>query len=760
MKRTPLLRNDQVTLYQVPRRLPSELSGEILFADPLRLYSGDFLRYNPSVLVTKHSMRIFDKMRRDDQIKAALTFKKNAVLSSGWEVVSPQDQDEDWEVSELVRENFRELTPDDRSLEDVLMEVMTALDYGFSVSEKLFEPWESRLWLKDIKTRAPHDIEFRQNEFGDILGIEQQGSTGRKIVIPEEKVVLYVHGREFSNPYGTSDLEAAYRAWVLKDNSYKWLAMYLEKLGIPPIFLLYNPNSYQGAPLTQLQNVLQNMAAATAGLIPRRNKEDIEPWTPELGSQTQSVFIPALNMFNQDIARAILIPNLLGYTAEGQAGSYARAVKQFDAFIMTVLQLRRTLASTMNAQVVRQLVQLNFGEQEAYPEFRFLPLQDEDRLQLFQTWISLTASGTVTKQKSDEVHLRKSMGMPERQEGDEMPTAPKPTLPGDPNAATDEEKDDDAEEDTHGTAEDDDEEDDEEVEEEDDKEQEKKNALDVSRRVDFKRIAADLDAQEARALTNIREALIEVRTALRKQVEKGFDGELKFLKKFKMKGFIPVRQAVGGFLRDVFEAGRRDLGHEIYTYTKKYASPLYTPKEALRWLSEKEFWITGVMEDKMLNDARGVLLNAVKTGEPLGDTIQKLDAMFEPYVGDPDVLRDGEALSPHRLETIVRTNATDAYNEGRVIAARDPDIKEFIQGMQYSAILDNRTTEICASLDNRIIPMDDPALDKLIPPNHFNCRSVLVPVPVGVQVSEDDFITQEEIGRALDLMDSGFGGSA
>src|SRR3972149_9633326 len=113
MKRIPLTQNDQALLYkQVPRRMPTDLSGEILFADPLRLYSGDFLRYNPSILVTKHSMRIFDKMRRDDQIKAALTFKKNSVLSSGWEVVSPKDMPEDWEPSELVRENLRELTPD------------------------------------------------------------------------------------------------------------------------------------------------------------------------------------------------------------------------------------------------------------------------------------------------------------------------------------------------------------------------------------------------------------------------------------------------------------------------------------------------------------------------------------------------------------------------------------------------------------------------------------------------------------------------
>jgi hypothetical protein len=37
-----------------------------------------------------------------------------------------------------------------------------------------------------------------------------------------------------------------------------------------------------------------------------------------------------------------------------------------------------------------------------------------------------------------------------------------------------------------------------------------------------------------------------------------------------------------------------------------------------------------------------------------------------------------------------------------------------------------------------------------------NCRAVLVPVPIDVQVPESEFITAGQIGRAKDLIQEGF----
>ena len=134
----------------------------------------------------------------------------------------------------------------------------------------------------------------------------------------------------------------------------------------------------------------------------------------------------------------------------------------------------------------------------------------------------------------------------------------------------------------------------------------------------------------------------------------------------------------------------------------------------------------------------------------------KLNDLFEPFVGDDTVLRDGEPIPAYRLENIVRTNATEAFNLGRLEMARDPDIAEFIQGMEYSAVIDGRTTPVCILLDGKIIPLEDPELDRLLPPNHFNCRSLLVPVTLDIQTKEEDFITPSEIGQAKELIQDGF----
>jgi SPP1 gp7 family putative phage head morphogenesis protein len=186
--------------------------------------------------------------------------------------------------------------------------------------------------------------------------------------------------------------------------------------------------------------------------------------------------------------------------------------------------------------------------------------------------------------------------------------------------------------------------------------------------------------------------------------------------------------------------------------------PNVKPAAALRYLKTKKFWIAGVVEDELLKNARGVLLSAIETGELAGETMAKLLGVFEPWVGDETKVRDGEVVEPYRLETVVRTNVTDAYNRGRLVEGREAG--ELLVGFQYSAVLDDRTTEICRELDGKVFRPGDPALDQVKPPNHFNCRSVLVPITIDTPVEEDDFATAEDVGAARDLMDPGFGGAA
>jgi len=80
------------------------------------------------------------------------------------------------------------------------------------------------------------------------------------------------------------------------------------------------------------------------------------------------------------------------------------------------------------------------------------------------------------------------------------------------------------------------------------------------------------------------------------------------------------------------------------------------------------------------------------------------------------------------LDTLARTNLFEAMNEARYAEFTDPELGGFVVALQYSAILDDCTTEICEALDGKTWAEDSEMWDSLRPPNHWSCRSVLIPV--------------------------------
>lgn len=413
------------------------------YVDPSRLIFGrPILPYNPSILVSRKGLSIFDDMKRDEQVKACLAFKKAAILSPGWEVVSPGDEKADWEVTEFVRDNFMRL---DRGLPKSLKKILTAQEYGYSVTEKIYASdaeWApGKLVLSRLSSVKPHYFDFNVSPWGELLNLIQRnvpGGMGIGNPLPPDKFVVYSHDQEFENFYGRSDLEAAYRAWWVKDNVYKWFAVYLERYGMSPLFALYNPNVYQPGQLDELKKVIKGIQNATLGIIPRSGADDLELWSQEISGQSRGVFMAALGRFDADIGKALLVPSLIGAggdqtsQGEGSKGSYARSKTHFELFLTVVDEERKALAAdAINSQLIPQLCDLNWAGLKAYPEFKFLPLDSDTKYELYKLWSELVAGKVVNRIEDDETHIRKALGMPENDNPVLEPLPDPSKLPGD-----------------------------------------------------------------------------------------------------------------------------------------------------------------------------------------------------------------------------------------------------------------------------------------------------------------------------------------
>lgn len=385
------------------------IMGEQGFADPTRLFgSKPTIAWNPNSLIQRKGYSVIKEMRRDEQVKAALAFKKHAVMASGWRIAVPSGEDEEGEPAKFVRKVIDDM---EGSFESSLLEIMTALDFGFSITERIWEKDGKNIVLGALKTRAPDYWGFRVDQYGNLSGIEQQNRA-----LDIDKFVIYSYQKEFSNWYGRTDLEAAYRAWWTKENAYRWMAMLLERLGIPPIFALYNPDDYPGAKSDTLLTILKRLQGATVGVIPRAQKDSLEFWSPELAGQVATVFVPSLERMDQDIARSLLMPGLLGMTSEsGQTGSLARSRVHWDVFMLVLTWLRKEMKETViNEQIIYPLVDLNFNIDPAKrPYFEWLEFTEDSVKDLMSTWKDLVGAKVVQPQNQDEDHIRSSMKFPE-----------------------------------------------------------------------------------------------------------------------------------------------------------------------------------------------------------------------------------------------------------------------------------------------------------------------------------------------------------
>lgn len=101
-------------------------------------------------------------------------------------------------------------------------------------------------------------------------------------------------------------------------------------------------------------------------------------------------------------------------------------------------------------------------------------------------------------------------------------------------------------------------------------------------------------------------------------------------------------------------------------------------------------------------------------------------------------------------ENWLKTEYETAYGQAQN-AVRWNEIeknKDILPLLKYSAIEDDRTSEICAPLDGVTLPVDDPFWDTFMPLNHFNCRCTVEQLSDGTETNKEDlkdtFITSEQ----------------
>src|SRR3990167_2545176 len=652
-------------------------------------------------------------------------------------------------------------------------------------------PFKGKIGLSSLKTREPYNYDFKQDYWGNLEGIVYTGmvpkadqergareamgsgmaflpnyrSVGQPIGLgmlgsvanpfPPEKFIIYSYNKRFGNWYGRSDLTTAFRFWNAKKFVLRFWNVWLERYASPFTWAEYDPNMItKKGTLQDIDDFIKNLSARSGIRVPKGVLLHVE--SPK-GATAGDSYEKTVEAYNRYIAHGIFTPNLLGFVGQqgsgGSGGSYALGKKHFEAFMWIVQKTSKDTSETiMGEQLIRRLIELNFPEPDLdlLPKFNLKDVDDGAAEVRARILSMLSGAGFVNP---EEEWVREYLSLPKK---DPKIKLVRPGL-SDPN---EEETADDDKEDAEKK----------EKEKEFKRFDDQRLARAFEQKVDFKAIEKDLDAAEesfagdaAVVLGRAREAFIKM-IGNKKIIENGDVDEVGRLKLNlgELKAVVSSWMAklhLDSKLTALEELGKSGVTVEISKSFQTFrvveatlqawaplppdeASDFFNnkvravivnkrgkkvvlaigSKEELEYYDGRAFAVTGVVRDDILNDAKQAILTGIRKQDVNG-TIDAIEDIFSDYVGrgvDADVMEHG------RLATIVRTNTVEAVNQGRRAMYEDPDVKAFVPYWQYSAVLDQRTTDYCRCMDGKVFEMGEIA--GMVPPAHYNCRSITVPV--------------------------------
>lgn len=736
---------EQVQRLFKPEPTPSLPVNESAWANNSASFSiRDFAQYNPDALIGRQGFGIYRKMMTDEQVKAVVKFRRDAITSRDWffEILSDELEDEELEDRMALMGSIIEQMEKPK-FTDAINNIMSATYNGFSMTEKTFKQieWSDKTWwgIKRLRLKPYDTFYFSTDQFGELVKITQKAQGKEQEVAPAH-FIHFVQNPDVDENYGRSELREAYRPWFSKEGAWKWRMIWLERCAggfkwlSPKEGQTLSPNS---SVFTALQAFLERATVGSSGILPSGVEMHFE-WPPNIVA-----FGETIKDCDLAIAKALLVPNLLGVTPEVGVGSQARAETQLDAFMWTLDADAGRLEQALNDEVFEPLGEINFGgDPREWPRFRFKPLSDDAKREVITMWKDLVGANVVTNSDADEDHVRDMMDFPKRQEDlepDEDPEAIDPSQqdednpePGSPTPPP---------ETIAGRG--------------GKLEIAHKRKMGRESRIEFQvigrrseeligegtsRVTAVIDGIVRQTMTQIGDVLGEGRVTEESDGNPDAADALDALS-VKSADKQKLRKTLRASLQAAWSMGVRHAESEM---ERARNTPFSASASRLKFIREeffdtRSFITTGKLIDDVTAVIHSVILQAAKAGKTVDEIKKTLvrSLTARGLIGE-SVVRDllGEmprdVKTPNaRLETTIRTTIFEAINEARFTTFTDPDLDGFVEAFEYTAILDSRTTQVCEHMDGRIYRTDSEVWagpTSWRPPNHFNCRSLLIPV--------------------------------
>lgn len=643
-------------------------------------------------------IEVYDEMRKSDgTVAAAVKACSLPIRRAKWFIKPASEEKADIEIADFVR--YALFEAQSIKWNDILRQSLLMLPLGVMVFEKVykvasFNGKDRVLWDK-FAPRLPKSIQAWETT-DKKPGIQQRTVSGGLASIPMEKLIVLVNDREGDNWWGSSILRAPYKHWYIKNTLYKIDAIAAERqgLGVPKVKL---PEGFSEEDRAKAETILKNLRANEHAYI--IEPHDYEITFMDMMAKTTRDVTESINHHNREITKSVLAQFLeLGST---DSGSRALSTDQTDMFLQSEEAAANTLVDAFNV-AIQEIVNLNFDGTERYPELAYTGITRTNVANLASAYQTLTTAKGLKPGPNDEVYLRELLGLPERDQSEDVDEDV------DEDDADDGDDDADAQmnkagkkeasEHRHASKK--------KIYAEGDEWKGWRALTFAERKVNFGALEAKLDTLED-SFDKVTQGLLHTErdrfiTSLTKALN---NGDRDAVKAATLKIKDAYARIIKDSAREAFEYGKttaaREMGSKIPT----------NPREVLSQIDIQADAIADLHITQITAEAKTSMVNALSKGESAAVALAAADKAASQLIDD-------------LTYDTSRILMAGSVNNGRS-AAFDAN-SENIYALQRSEILDSSTCNYCLSIDGRIVEKDDPFAENTI--FHSNCRGIWVEI--------------------------------
>lgn len=331
-------------------------------------------------LVWPLNLAVYDRMRKTDSQQRAISSSiKLPPRRTGWRIPAVPD------VAPAVRafveaelglrtddQGRRRARPGGVNFDEFLRHALLHLDFGHMAFEQVYAPGPAETeglsgtvgHLAKLAPRMPRTfagIDVAPD--GGLVGIRQfvaRGGQTVEVPIPVERLVMFANEREGSDWMGQSIYRSSYKHWLIKDAMLRLSAIAFDRLGVGLPVVTYPADAGPGAKAKALKLAREVRSGEDSGAALE------EGWTLELlgiGAKAMDP-LPLINYHDRAASRGSLTMFLdLGH----DNGARALGDTFVDVLLMAEGALISYLEEVITEHVIRDLVRINFGPDEAYP---------------------------------------------------------------------------------------------------------------------------------------------------------------------------------------------------------------------------------------------------------------------------------------------------------------------------------------------------------------------------------------------------------